>query len=335
MILLAIPIAAAYETDQLTHRELQLVDATDEANALMDGMLARAAARTNARTACQGGSDEIRAVLAQEIHRATSRSASVGERGILRAPGFSTYSAAVERSDSIDRFGFPHRGDIYGGLTLWNSVILTLAGPCSTVDVAGVRIGTDKFDHFLGVGYQYWRVVQRTGSPDAAIAFGNRTEWSYYGLLTSKTFSYADMRANWDGWRFYEELLGPDSVLGLGEDGCVVQRRPFDWVDWIGSEWDEVLNPPVYTRLVERGILRTLDAHREEICASRERWDGERWWEDYLAALPSPGYVGARVPERRDPWQLSALCDPERHDPLAVHPVRPRQEARAYRRAEP
>ncbi|MEQ1502025.1 MAG: hypothetical protein ABMB14_07325 [Myxococcota bacterium] len=322
----------AYETDQLTERDRQLVDATAPANTAVRALLDRAIDETNHRTGCAGSDDAIRRVLADEIHRATSRPSWVWSRGVLRAPGFSTFSAALERSPEVDRFAFPGRSDLYGALTAWQSVILATAGPCSTFEIAGVRVGSDKFDHFLDNGWEYWRIVDRTGDVDAAIAEGTRTERSIYGLLTSKTFSYADLRANWDGYRFYAGLLGPDSPVGRAADGCVAATAPFDWRAWVDPEWDEVINPPVYTHLVEQGVLRGLDRDREAVCAARAVWDADGWRE---VALPAgaPPYVSGPAPARRDPWQLARLCDPGRTEPLAPAAVRPRDEVRRQRRS--
>jgi hypothetical protein len=191
-----------------------------------------------------------------------------------------------------------------------------------------VRLGSDKFDHFLDVGFHYLRAWHRTGSVEPAIDHGVGTERSIYGLLTSKTFSYADLRANYDGYLFYMQLLSEESVLQRGSDGCVEQVRPFDWRVWVHPEWDEVINPPVYTRLVERGVLRELQERREVICASY------RWWGPMRTPEGLFLYVTGPAPASRDPWQLQALCAPERTEPLQPSPVRPRDEVRAQRRAQ-
>jgi hypothetical protein len=324
--------ALAYETDQLTWRDLQLADSTAYANQVANELIGVAVAGTNAETACQGTDDELRELLARHVHDATSKRQGVWERGPFRAPGFSRFSAALETSPEVDRFAFSRREDLYGDMTLWQSVILTMAGPCSTFEIAGVRTGSDKFDHFLDTGYHYFAEERRHGDPRAGVERGTQTEREFYGMLTSKAFSYADLRANWDGWRFYEGLLSPGSTVARGDDGCLRVAAPFDWRDWVGPEWDEVLNPPVYTRLVERRVLATLEARRDEVCASRERWDHDRWREDDLATLPPrPDYVAGPAPARRDPWQLEALCNPERTEPLGPSPVRPHHEVHLLR----
>lgn len=324
---LLVASAAAYETDQLTWRERQLVDATDTADALLAPLLAEAVAATNERTGCAGTDDEVRQVLAHQIREATSRRRPMPSRGLLRAPGFSVYTAALEGSDA-DRFAFDHREDLYGGLSAWQSVVLATAGTCSTFEIAGVRIGSDKLDHFLDTGFHYFQAARARGE-ERALSRGTAQERSIYGLLTSKAFSWADLAANYDGWRFYAGLLGPGSPFARDERGCVAQIGRFTWRDHVRIDWDEVENPPVYTRLVEDGVLRRLQRDRDVVCASVARWDpaGER--AARIAHLQAhPPYVVGPAPARRDPWQLAALCDPDRVAPLVPWPVPPGKEAR-------
>ena len=307
------------------------MDATGHADALIAPLLGRAVVSTNARTGCAGSDEEVRRVLAEEIREATSRRRPIPSRGLFRAPGFSVYTALLEESDA-DRFAFDGREDLYGELSPWQSVVLSTAGTCSTFEIAGVRLGSDKLDHFLDTGFRYLEAVELRGE-ERALARGTGQERSIYGLLTSKTFSWADLAANYAGWRFYAGLLAPGSAFARDERGCVEQVAPFRWRDHVTAEWDEVWNPPVYTRLVEEGVLQRLERDRDAVCVSLSRWDpsGER--ERWIGTLEDhPAYVGGPAPARRDPWQLAALCDPDRVAPLAPWPVRPRKEVRSLYR---
>lgn len=305
------------------------------ADRIVNRLLDAAVERANTRTGCTGDDPAFKRVLAEEIHRATSGDRWVWRRGFTRAPGFSTFSKELELAPDADRFPFDPRDDVFSDLTLWHSVILTAAGPCSTFEIAGVRVGSDKFDHFLDEGYAYWLRSEDGSDPTAGVDRGTRTERTLYGLLTSKTFSWADLRANWDGYHFYRELLGPGSPIQRDEAGCAVRARPFRWAEWVGPEWDEVLNPSAHTRLVERGVLTFLEENRAEVCAARERWDPAGHRETFLSALAQdPEWVVGPHPVRRDPYQLEALCDPARREPLEPFPVRTRAQVRADRRAE-
>jgi hypothetical protein len=332
MIVFLATAALAYETDQLTWRDRQLLDSTDVADALVDELLVEALERTNRRTGCEGTDSEVRGVLARQVHHVLGRDALVWERGLFRAPGFDYYSALLEVHPEVDKFAFRKRQDLFGDLSAWQSLILHVAGPCSTFEIAGRRIGSDKLDHFLSEGFNYY-VRSRDGTdPERAIAWGTATERSIFGLLTSKTFSYGDLAANEAGYRFYAELLSERSVLQRDDDGCVEQVAPWRWNDWVSDAWDEVLNPSVFTREVERGVIDHLEKDRDQYCSSWARWDPAGELTEYLDGLdPEPPYIAGPAPARRDVLRLDLLCaeDPPDLDP---HPLRPRVELRSQRR---
>lgn len=305
MIALAAAAALAYETDQLTDRERPLADALVPANLHMDELLSVAAREANRSVGCDAEPESLRRELALQIARAAGRSEAVEHRGLARQFGFGRYGAWIEESPDIDRREFDDRDDIYGGATIEDSVILRFAGPCSTLLLAGVLIGTDKLDHFLDTGYHY------TQRPDeaTAIRFGTRTERTYYGLWTSKAFSYGDLAANAAGYRFYEGLLGPDSAMQRDAQGCVVQARPFDWSAYVTNDWDEALNPSVYTRRIDRSLQAHIAADPERYCAAWRALGGPAY-EEHLATVfaSTPPYVRGRAPERSDPFGLAAFC---------------------------
>ncbi|MCB9689823.1 MAG: hypothetical protein H6735_32590, partial [Alphaproteobacteria bacterium] len=138
-----------------------------------------------------------------------------------------------------------------------------------------------------------------------------RTENGKYGLETSEAFSFGDLRADRDGAAFYDGLLDPErGVAEVGEDGCLRLTRPFTWRDRITWEYDEVLNPPVYTPEVQLAVTRHLEAHRDAYCASYAVW-GEGYAEHLQELLREPlPYVTAEAPPRSDPFHLDELCAP-------------------------
>lgn len=298
----------AYETDQLTHRNNALDDLVDEANQHMDELLGRAIEVTNARTGCSAGLERTRQVLASQIHRFAGRDALVWNRGVVRMWGFTRYAAWLETRPAQKR-SFSRRYDIFADLTFIDSPVLFAVGPCGTVKVAGVTLGTDKFDHYFTVGYDYYEKSGWGANPDAAVTWGTATERTYWGTLTSRTFSFADLRANYDGMAMYMGLLEGDSPLQRGEDGCVVQARPWDWRETITWEYDEVLNPSVFAPLIQDVISQTLYERREELCAEYAEWGGDAYREHLRTVLASwPPYVLGPAPARSDPFQLDRVC---------------------------
>ena len=307
MLLLVIP-ALAYETDQLTDRMVELADSSLDADAHVDALLARAIARTNARTRCRASTPAIRAILARNIYAETSHPQYVRDRGELAGLGYGVYAAWLETS-LVARRTFTVEEGIYGRVRPGDGLVLGTVGVCSTVRLGGVLMGTDKPDHFWSQGYDYFVRRPRLGHKvNAMVQWGTNSERGQYGLLTSNVFSFADLSANWAGLQFYRSLLTHDGLLQRDADGCVVQDRPFRWVDWMGDAVDEVLNPSGYGEKVRDAVTRHLAANREAICAGYAVWGpAANARRAQIVAQEAP-HVAANAPERVDEWQLDVLC---------------------------
>lgn len=301
-------LALAYETDQVTHRDRVLFDAREPANAKVNAMLAIAVARANVQTRCDASAKEHHRQLARAIYQETAHSEYVRDRGEFSGLGFGSYSAWLETSPDVDRFDFLDRTDIYGGIKRKESLILGSVGVCSTVELAGIRVGTDKVDHFFEQGYTYF--LESGGGRDEAKAlrWGMDSERTIFGLLTSNAFSYADLNANWQGYRFYRDLLttGPFRV---GPYGCVEQTRPFDWADYVNDAWDEALNPNLYTRVVGEHVTAWLESHRDEVCAGWADWGPDLVKRRDAVLVGRAAYVAPGAPDYVDSVRLDALCE--------------------------
>lgn len=321
--------AQAYETDQLSHRARPLVDAREAANAQMNALLERAVGLANGEGACEADDARAAELARRHLHQLTSPRVRVPTRPPARKSGFGVYSGWLETAE-IDRIGFVPRDDIFRNQTPWQSFILTFAGPSSTIELAGVRMGTDKIDHFLDTGFYYWRWSDQGAELERALRLGTATERTFYGLLTSKTFSYADLAANADGMRFYAQLADPGGHVARDARGCLSVARPFDWAEWVSWEWDELLNPSVHTRLVQRRLNRYLARHPEEVCEGWESWGGPTYTEHLDRTLGrTPAYVLGEHPRREDPYRLADLCPDGRYDDArAVGTFRPGRSGR-------
>lgn len=305
---LALSSALAYESDTLTDRHLPLPDVTEALDDRVRAIIADAIAQTNRHTRCDAEPEVLHRQLAHAIHVRASANELVGQRGGLRALGFDAYSAWIEKGGAPHR-AFDDRRDVLGSVTFRESPLLVWAGVCSTVSVNGVLVGTDKLDHFFEEGYDGWRHGQRGDRPQRTVDWLTRTENGRYGLKTSEAFSFGDLRADADGVRFYDTLLDPGGLVEVGEDGCLVQARPFRWADYVDAEYDEVLNPPVYTPEVQRAVTRHLQLNRDAYCASYAAWGGPDYSAQLARALQTrPAYVGPDAPLRTDPYHLDELC---------------------------
>lgn len=305
-MLLLLRLALPYETDQLTERDVPLRDVREAANAKVDAILAEAIDTVNLNPGCGTTDAALREALAREIHILTSKDTYIPGRR-LAGLGYGRFAAWMETT-LPDLRSFPDRRDIYGAVGPRQSLVLDEVGPCSTFNLAGVLVGSDKPDHFFDEGY-FYALRSKWGKREArAIRWGTFTELSVYGLLTSAVFSYADLAANFAGYRFYVGLLSEGSVVRRGEDGCVHPTRPFDWAEWVDPSWDEVRNPSVYPRRVQKRVEEHLRAHRDSYCASYARWGEGYSAELYPMLRETPVYASPKAPSRVDPFQLDQLC---------------------------
>lgn len=305
--------ALAWETDQLTDRGEPLAEATEAANVQMDLLLDRATAQANRHVGPHSRPARVANVVARAVRHQTSARTRVSGRGVLRALGYGTFSAWLESAD-IPRQAFLKRTDVYAGIPFGAAPILASAGTCSTVNLGGVRMGTDKVDHFLSTGFRYWNRA-RHRSDEAAVRYGTRTERTYLGWQTSDAFSFADLHANWQGQAFYESLLDPDVGLFAWRDGEVVRVRDFDWRQWADWHWDELLDPSVYTPRVQRWLDRTLPGRMDTLCQGVDQWGAEvESAHTQLTSEPAP-WVDHTAPTQVDPFGVPDRCPP--HAPVA------------------
>ncbi|MCP4659829.1 MAG: hypothetical protein GY856_30875 [bacterium] len=188
-----------------------------------------------------------------------------------------------------------------------------------TVEVDGVRFGTDKFSHFVSSGWRYhlWRqrALAEGSDPAAAeehaIRRGIFYERTILGGMTSGVFSPADLEANYQGMRFYHELCGGADPMLVIEDGRWKLKRPFDVTRYVSPEWDESYNVPIYSHSRWRKVQPVLRSYCErldhpEVPARRAAYrarDTETPTERILGAMIAAG----RIRDPR-PFTLEANC---------------------------
>ncbi|MCA9570996.1 MAG: hypothetical protein KC656_24315 [Myxococcales bacterium] len=286
-------IASGYEVDPWTPRLVQLNDSAQVASAVFDSMLDDAIDRLPDR--CPANDEVLRRKLGRAIAKVTAKRMVLAERRSFAAFGHGRYSGWLERDPLIAKVSTGHEG-IFGDVGLGRSAVLRMAGTASTVRFGDVLLGTDKVDHFLATGFDYMRWSHWTEDPDRALKRGTRTEKRFYGRWTSKAFSWADLEANWDGYRFYAGLLDEGSVLQRDPADCVRRVAHFDWTTWVDPAWDEFVNPTVYTDRVTEAIEERVAPDRERIC---------REWRPIDREIPHEG----KAPEAAGPFGIEGFCD--------------------------
>jgi hypothetical protein len=126
--------------------------------------------------------------------------------------------------------------------------------PSPTIELAGVRMGTDKLTHFFSEGwmsYVWYRNAREKGVSEheaevAAVRKGILLERSVLGMAASGVFSLADLEANYQGLRFFKGLCGEESPrLVMKDDGWQLASL-VDFRDYVTPEWDESYQPSVF-----------------------------------------------------------------------------------------
>ncbi len=289
--------AWGYESDQVAPRSAPPGDALQAANAQANRLLVRAAIQTNQLTLCEASQADTRLALAQQIHRLMGRRVYVSAQGQGLPKGFGAYAAWLE-TGPVDRVSPGPQQGLYGDVRFVDSPILATFGSASTLQLGDWLVGTDKIDHFWIQGYDYFRRSREGVDPQRAVDWGTRTERGIWGLTTTGVFSFADLAANYDGLRFYSELLEPGSVLQRNDNGCVVLVRPFDWSEWVDWRYDEVLNPSVYRQRLEDDLRAGLSSTDPDFCDA---------YQPAPAGQAQP-WVGRRAPDRSVALDLWDLC---------------------------
>jgi hypothetical protein len=242
--LLPVP-ATALETDQFYAWTRPLADATAAINEKINTDIAEAIARVNARHAeapcpCRVVQNGIRDQFYYLIiARPELWAAKTSE--IARIP------ANPEEEKHFERDG------LYGGSSPVDTIRLMPLSP--TIEVAGVRFGTDKLGHFFADGAEiedsYRRAVKKGASEDdalrQAIDAGIAAERTVWGMSSSGIFSVGDLEANYQGLLFYRGLCdGPDPALARDRTGWRLKRR-FDLGAYVTPKWDESWQPNIYS----------------------------------------------------------------------------------------
>jgi hypothetical protein len=171
----------------------------------------------------------------------------------------------AEENESIDRV--PRFGDLlndYYNQSIYAPNIYYFgiwpAGIDVTINVGGIYFGTDKISHFLGSGYEYFRIYlkqksKNEGSKDQldtkahfeAIRWGVKQEGGILGMKTVKVFSYADLEANYQGLLMAINLCRGENANITFDGSKWILKKPVDFRDYVNPNWDETFNVSAYT----------------------------------------------------------------------------------------
>ena len=243
MLPASLTAAPALETDQYFAWTKPLEDASAVVNAKVNKELLIAieeASRSRHGASCHDVSraamQRFRFFIFQDIQLWVDNAPFVD-----RVPGSPEEELAYRR-ESI----YPFRGLLDVGISI---------PPSPTIEIDGIRLGTDKLSHFFSNGWRYYRRYlrhrQRGASQTEAERRATRPgvwyEKNILGYALSGVFSIGDMEANHEGMLFFRSLCEGDAARLVRDEGRWRLARPFDVREHVSPEWDESYRVSVYS----------------------------------------------------------------------------------------
>jgi hypothetical protein len=235
--------AGALETDQYYAWRRPLADSSEALNAKINFEVEAALREINAHDAGRGAScrDVLEAIHARYTLFIFQKIELWAQR-----------TSVLSRIPANQSEEFDYRKNWIYGQIAWYDLSRSVP-PSPTIEIAGIRLGTDKISHFFSEGHYYldWyeSARERGLSHDAAVEFAVRRgiaiETTVLGGVISGVISPADLEANYQGLDWYIGLCGGDAPeLERGEAGWRM-REPFDLRPYVSPEWDESYLPNV------------------------------------------------------------------------------------------
>jgi|GEM_PF-461092 len=294
----------ALETDQYYAWGRELEDSAEVLNAKLNLELSLAAEEANRRPASTPATcREVAAAFRQRLHFTTFQNIELWafkSELVSRAPAGPAEELEYRRTNL-----YHDHGPFDVGTSLPDS---------PTVEVDGVRFGTDKLAHFVSSGWRWYENylsgLERGMTPEEAerraIRDGVFWERTMLGLTASGVLSLADLEANYQGMRFFHGLCErEDPTLALAEGQWRV-AHPVDLRRHVSPEWDESYQTPVYSKRRWRRVRPVLETYCDRLAlpaVQRQRSSYAR--RDRVTAVEE--FVGELVRQGKlpDPQQYS------------------------------
>jgi hypothetical protein len=275
--------STAAEIDSVTTRGVPLDDSRKAINAIFNARLRTGVAQANpspddfARLDADAFCDPDR--LHSEIRKAIFDS-------LLPRWGLRGYDLDRQMRELLaDRsYALSLNDSIYRDVDFLEGLSLRLKALSDVVVIDGQLVGLDKIGHFFAEGWRYFEHTHDDGdSLEQAMQWGSRQEAGKFGYDTTGIFSFADLVANFNGWRFWNEIRHTrddplkrpvenffsrpyvvcdlrllDSIRHLKPIRTWKLTRAFDLRDYVDGAWDEGNNcnsyadPTIEAKVVAR-----------------------------------------------------------------------------------
>ena len=251
----AIQNCFAAEIDSVTPGNLSLDNSIDTINEIINQRIEEGIRKASEKdTFCDENA------LYTELRKAIFQS-------LIVSWGLKGYELDKQLRDLLVRqsYSLSLNDSIYRDINYIEGLSLNLKELSDVVNINGHLVGLDKTGHFFAQGWQYFVMTdQDKETLDQAIAWGRQKETGLFGYTTTGIFSFADLVANLNGWRFWNKVLlkQDDPLKGAIANffdrpyvSCDIQiidsirnrkiiraweyKSRFDLADYIDGTWDE------------------------------------------------------------------------------------------------
>lgn len=248
----------AYEVDNFTNRYKPLNDSVDILNTEVNARLQEAVKNVNEKGLAARLKNNLtfdKSCSTEDLYSAV--------RGELAAGIIGALESFAEKNKAIAKSNPKEEGAIYSG-SEYKGAMLAFAGIAASINIKGHYIGIDKLGHFFDQGEEYYRVAEKTSGSmavkiNAALAHGKELEEGGLGLRTTGVKSYGDLAANYEGYRFWSQLVTGINPYFKCSNGKWAQVRDFDWSHYVNPAWDEAVNCSGYTQGFSQDVKRAQE----------------------------------------------------------------------------
>ena len=199
------------EIDSVTPRNLKLDNSLPILNKIFNQRIQEGIQKANAK---QDNVEDIESdefcnekILYTELRKALFQSftASWGLKGYDLDKQLRSLLAKQSYSLSLN-------DSIYRDINYLEGFSLNIKELSDVININGYLIGLDKIGHFFAEGWKYFELTQYDDhNIDQVLQWGKEQEDGKFGYTTTGIFSFSDLVANFNGWRFWNKVLAKEN----------------------------------------------------------------------------------------------------------------------------
>ncbi len=278
----------AAEIDSVTPRKLKLDNSLSIINTIINQRIEEGVQKANAQQDTIEDSGDFEDEFSEELEFCDEEALYTELRKAIYQSytaswGLKGYDLDLQFRSLLARqsYSLSLNDSIYRDIDYLEGFSLNLKELSDVVNINGHLIGLDKIGHFFAEGWQYYELTHYDDyNIDKALEWGKQQEAGKFGYSTTGIFSFSDLVANFNGWRFWNKVLlkADDPLKGAFANffnrpyvRCEIQffdsikklkivkaweyNSQFDLSDYIDGTWDEGNNCNSYeTPMIEEKV---------------------------------------------------------------------------------